>query len=65
MITIKCDVWERRDLELFLEYAKEKKIEDYYNGKITEKLLDLELEKIRRLKNRLKGIYKEDYLKSK
>lgn len=65
MITIRCDVWERRDLEMFLEYAKEKKIEDCNNGKITEKLLDIELEKIRRLKNRLKGIYKEDYLKSK
>lgn len=64
MITIKCSVYEKRDFEIFLDYAKEKKIEDCNKGEITLKLLNIELDKINRLKNRLKGIVKEDYQQS-
>ena len=61
MVTIRCSVYEKRDFEVYLDYAKEKLIEDYDNDKITLMLLNIELEKINRLKERLKGKVKEDY----
>lgn len=65
MVTIKCDVYEKRDFEIFLDYAKEKKIEDCNNNKITPKLLRIELNKIATLKSILKGNNKEDYQKTR
>jgi hypothetical protein len=57
-------VYEKRDFEVYLDYAKEKKLEDCNNGKITAKLLKIELDKINVLKRRLKGIVREDYQQS-
>ena len=64
MITIRCSVYEKRDFEVYLDYAKKKLIEDCNNDKITPILLDIELKKIRALQNRLKGKYTEDYQQS-
>lgn len=64
MVTIKCAVYEKRDLERFLDYAKDKLIEDCNKDKITVKLLEIELEKIKRLKERVNGKVKEDYQQS-
>ena len=61
MVTIKCDVYDKRDFEMFLDYAKKKKIEDCNNNKITPYLLKIELEKLARLKRLLTGKVKEDY----
>jgi hypothetical protein len=62
MVTIKCSVYEKRDLELVLKYAEDKYKEDCSKGKITEKYLKIELDKIRRLKQRVDGNVTEDYL---
>ena len=61
MITIKMSVYEKADLFSFLDYAKEKKIEDCNNDIITPLLLNIELERIKILKNRIKGKFNEDY----
>ena len=61
MITIKMSVYEKADLLSFLDYAKEKKIEDCNNDIITPLLLNIELERIKILKNRIKGKFNEDY----
>ena len=45
----------------FLDYAKQKKIEDCNKDIITPLLLNIELEKINVLKNRVKGKFNEDY----
>lgn len=63
MKQITFGIYEVNDLYRILDYAKEKKIEDSKNGKIYPKLLELELQTINTLKNRLNGIKpKEDYL---
>lgn len=64
MVTIRCSVYEKRDFEVYLDYAKEKLIEDFDNEKITLMLLNIELEKIKRLKERVNGKVKEDYQQS-
>ncbi len=64
MVTIRCSVYEKRHFEMYLDYAKEKLIEDFDNGKITLMLLNIELEKIRTLQERLKGKVREDYQQS-
>lgn len=64
MITIRCSVYEKRDFEVYLDYAKEKLIEDCNNNKMTPMLLKIELEKIKRLKERVNGKAKEDYQQS-
>ena len=61
MVTIKMNVYEKADLLKVLEYAKEKKIEDCNKDIITPLLLNIELEKINVLKNRVKGKFNEDY----
>lgn len=61
MVTIKMSVYEKADLLKVLEYAKEKKIEDCNKDIITPLLLNIELEKINVLKNRVKGKFNEDY----
>lgn len=61
MVTIRCTVYERHDLLRLLDYAKEKKFKDCNEGKITEKLLQMDVDRIELLKRRLKGEYKEDY----
>ena len=61
MITIKMSVYEKADMLKVLEYAKEKKIEDCNNDIITPLLLNIELERIKILKNRIKGKFNEDY----
>ena len=61
MITIKMSVYEKADLLSFLDYAKEEKIEDCNNDIITPLLLNIELERIKILKNRIKGKFNEDY----
>lgn len=61
MVTIKMSVYEKADLLNFLEYAKQKKIEDCNNDIITPLLLNIELEKINALKDRVNGKFKEDY----
>ena len=62
MVTITCDVYEKHEFLKILEYAKEKKKEDYRKGLMTDKMLEIELDSIHRLTNRVNGIYKEDYL---
>ena len=64
MVTIRCSVYEKRDFEVYLDYAKEKLIEDFDNEKITLMLLNIELEKIKRLKERVNGKVREDYQQS-
>ena len=61
MVTIKMSVYEKADLLSFLDCAKEKKIEDCNNDIITPLLLNIELERIKILKNRIKGKFNEDY----
>lgn len=61
MVTINCTVYEQGDLLKTIEYAKKKKYEDYYNGLIKEKLLELEIETLNRLKDRINGKYVSDY----
>ena len=65
MVTINCDVYEKRDFEILLDYAKQKKIEDCSNKKITPDLLEIELEKIAILKRVLKGKNKDDYQRTR
>lgn len=62
MVTIKCSVYEKGNLYRILEYAKEKKLEDFRKGKITEKLLNYDTEIINTLIKRFDGKYREDYL---
>ena len=63
MVTIHCDVYEKGDLLRILDYAKIKKKEDYLiDPNITKELLEIDLEKIERLKARVNGKYREDYL---
>jgi hypothetical protein len=57
-------VYEKRDFEVYLDYAKEKKLEDCNNGKITANLLKIELDKINNLKRRVNGKVREDYQQS-
>lgn len=61
MVTIRCTVYERHDLLRILDYAKEKKVKDCNEGKITAKLLQMDVDRIELLKRRLKGEYKDDY----
>lgn len=62
MIRIECDVWEQRQLFEYLEYSKNKLIEDCNNGTITDKYLEIELDKIENLRKVLNGNGKSDYL---
>ena len=64
MVTIKCTVYEKRDLEVILDYAKDLLIEDCNNDKITVKLLNIELGKINKIKQRINGKVTEDYMQS-
>lgn len=61
MVTIKCTVYEKHDLLRLLDYAKEKKIQECDEGKITTKLLQMYIDRIELLKRRVKGQYREDY----
>lgn len=61
MVGINCTIYEKCDFIEFLEYAKQKKIQDYENKKISKKLLDYELERIERLVERIKGKCTTDY----
>lgn len=62
MITIKMGAYEKADLLHILDYAKEKKYEDFNNDKMTAKLLKMDIDKINVLKARVNGKYTEDYL---
>lgn len=48
--------WERNDLLRILDYAKEKKIQDFENGIIKEKDFEMDIMKIDVLKCRALGI---------
>jgi hypothetical protein len=62
MAEIKVSAWERNDLIRILDYAKEKKIEDYENGKMTQAECLMDLDKINTILHRLTGIpYRQDY----
>ncbi len=62
MAEIKVSAWERNDLKRILEYAKEKKIQDYENKQITQAECLMDLNKINTILQRLTGIpYKQDY----
>lgn len=64
MITINCSVYEKHDLLQTIEYAEKKKIEDFNKGLITLGLLQIELDRLETLKQRIDGKYKEDYLQT-
>lgn len=62
MADIKVSAWERNDLIRILDYAKEKKMLDYENGKMTQAECLMDLNKINTILARLTGIpYKQDY----
>lgn len=61
MVTIKCTVYEKHDLLRLLDYAKEKKIQEFNEDKITAKLLKMDMDRIELLKRRVNGQYREDY----
>lgn len=61
MVTIRCTVYEKHAFLKLIEYAKQKKYKENEEGKINSKLLELELKTLEKLKNRVNGIYKEDY----
>lgn len=65
MVSIKLDIYERNDLLLFLRYTREKNREDFKAGKITQKMLDMNLDKIKILEKRLNGIVEDDYIRQK
>ena len=64
MQIIRCNTWELRDFETTIDYAKEQRRKECEEGKITELELKLDLEKFNRLKQRVSGKYKEDYLQN-
>lgn len=61
MITIICSVYEKHDLLELIDYAKKKKIEDCNNDIITPYLLNIELARLNKLKQRINGKVREDY----
>lgn len=62
MAEIKVSAWERNDLIRILEYAKEKKIEDYEQKRMTQAECLMDLNKINTILQRLTGIqYRQDY----
>lgn len=64
MVKIECTVYEKYHFLEMIEYAKQKKIEECNNGTITVKLLNLELDKLNRLKARVNGKVQRDYEQS-
>lgn len=65
MINIKMNAYEKNDLIHFLRYSKEKNKEDFKAGKVTQKMLEMNLDKIKTLEKRLNGIIEVDYMKQK
>lgn len=61
MVKIECSVYEKYNFLEMIDYAKSKKIEECNNGKITIQLLNLELEKLNKLKDRVNGKAERDY----
>lgn len=61
MVTIKCSVYEKRDFQVLLEYAKEKKREDCQVGLITPQMLSIDLRKLDNLISLVNGRVVEDY----
>lgn len=61
MVTINCTVYEKHDLLRLLDYAKEKKIQDCNEEKITPRLLQMDIDRINLLKKRISGQYEDDY----
>ena len=62
MVTLKCTMNERTYFFKILKYAKKKRVEDFKRGDITQKRLEVDLEIIEMLEDRVNGIYHEDYL---
>lgn len=65
MINIKLQAYEKNDLIHFLRYSEKKNKEDFKAGKITQKMLDMNLDKIKTLEKRLNGIIEDDYMRQK
>lgn len=61
MVRINCTVNEKYHFLKIIKYCKEKRNEDFKNGKITKAHLDEDLAEIKKLENRVNGIYHEDY----
>lgn len=61
MIKILCSAYEKQDFIRTLEYAKEKKEEDFKKGRMKEKRLQYELNIIDKLIDRVLGKCQEDY----
>ncbi len=64
MVTIKCSVYEKRDFQVLLEYAKEKKRDDCQVGLITPQMLSIDLRKLDNLLSIVNGRVIEDYSQS-
>lgn len=62
MVTIRCTVYEKARLLRVLEKAKEDRINEFNEGKITEKLLEIDLKGIQDLIDRVNGNVVEDYM---
>ena len=61
MVNIKCTVTEKYHFLKIIKYCKQKRIDDFKSGKITQKHLDVDLESLEMLEDRVNGIYHEDY----
>lgn len=61
MVEIHCNVNEKHHFLKVLKYCEKKRKEEFKKGKINQKELEIDLEVIERLKNRVNGIYYEDY----
>lgn len=61
MVNIKCTVNEKYHFLKVLKYCKQKRIDDYRNGKIKKGELNVDLDTISKLEDRVNGIYHEDY----
>jgi hypothetical protein len=59
MTDLRLSAWERNDLMRVLDYAIEKKIQDYKKGEIAEGEFELDITKMNNLKCRVFGIKHE------
>lgn len=64
MVIIKCSPYEKGRLLRVLEKAKKQCRLDYENNKITSEMLELDLQELRDLIDRVNGIYSENYLQN-
>lgn len=62
MVKIECDVWEQKQMIEYLEFAFEKRKEEYEDGKITRECLEFERNKINKLLKIVKGKEYDGYL---